>query len=226
MLTCRVRSSITMKRWIDAFAYPGLRVAGDDHAGVEVRPAVPERVHRSGDAPQVHLHGLAFVDRSVLDHHRRVGPALPLLDAPGDVLGEGMLVALHQRREQFPGPVQADQHRRAVSLDVLEEHRAGSALEAGRDARQLQVRIDFRAHPKRPIASRSSTMLARSLSRFPPCVASRVASAASGRQCSRRVPPRASASTRPGCASNLSSTSSGNPTIAPWSPRVRGQLRR
>ena len=128
-------------------AYPGLRIAGDDHPGVEVRPAVFQRVHRDRNTPQVHRHGLAFVDRSVFEHHRWDGPALPLLDASGDVPGEGALVALHQRREQLPRPVQAGQHRRVVAPDVLEQHRAGPALEAGRDARQLQVRIDLRAHP-------------------------------------------------------------------------------
>ena len=128
-------------------AHPRLRVACDDDAGVEVRPAVFQRVHRRRDAPQVDLHGLPFVDRSMLDHHRWDGLALPLLDAPGDVLGEGVLVALHQRREQLPRPVQAGQHRRIVSLDVLEEHRAGAAFEASRDCRELKVRIDLRAHP-------------------------------------------------------------------------------
>ena len=127
-------------------AHPGLGVAGDDHAGVEVRAAVLERMHRRGDAPEVDLHGLPFVDRAVPDHHRGDRPALPLLDAPRDELRQGVLVALHQVREQLPRPVQAGQHRRVVSLDVLEEHRAGSALEAGRDRRELQVRIDFRAH--------------------------------------------------------------------------------
>ena len=128
-------------------AHPGIGVAGDDHAGVEVRAAVLERMHRRRDAPQIDLDGLSFVDRAVPDHHRGDRPALPLLDAPGDELGQGVLVALHQVREQLPRPVQAGQHRRVVSLDVLEEHRSGSALEAGRDRRELQVRIDFRAYP-------------------------------------------------------------------------------
>ena len=128
-------------------AHPRLRVAGDDHAGVEVRPAVLQGMCRRGDAPQVHLHGLPFVDRTMLDHDRSGRLLLPLPDAPGDVLREGVLVTPHQRREQLPRPVQAGQHRGVVSLDVLEEHRAGSGLEARRDRREFQVRIDLRAHP-------------------------------------------------------------------------------
>ena len=128
---------------------------------------------------------------------------------PEDVLGEGVLVALHQLGEQFPRPVQAGQHRRVVSLDVLEEHRAGSALEAGRDRGELQVRIDLRAHPDetahrveilddaceiaQPVSRHdvASAVVARQFSSLPP---SRAFVLSQGRMDSRYPPPRAQAS--------------------------------
>ena len=166
-------------------AHPGLGVAGDDHAGVEVRAAVLERMHRRRDAPEVDLDGLPFVDRAVPDHHRGGRPALPLLDAPGDELGEGVLVALHQVREQLPRPVQAGQHRRVVSLDVLEEHRAGAALEAGRDRRELQVGLHLRSHLDQ--AAHRVEVLDDGCEIAEPVSRHDVASAGVARQCSRQV---------------------------------------
>ena len=167
-------------------AHPGIGVAGDDHAGVEVRAAVLERMHRRGDAPEIDLDGLSFVDRAVPDHHRGDRPALPLLDAPGDELGQGVLVALHQVREQLPRPVQAGQHRRVVPLDVLEEHRAGSALEAGRDRREFQVGVHLRSHLDQ--AAHRVEVLDDGCEIAEPVSRHDVASAGVARQCSRRVP--------------------------------------
>ncbi len=77
-------------------AHTGLRIARDDHAGVEVGPAVVERMRWYRNPGQIDLRLRHFEDRTVSDHFRGHRLPLPALDAIGNELRERGRIAAHQ----------------------------------------------------------------------------------------------------------------------------------
>lgn len=124
-------------------AYPGVGIARDHDAGIEIGTAVEHRVHRDGYATEIDLHRVAVVDGTGFDNDRIHGIALPGCDALRDVLRQPTFLAAHEIGEQLARPVQAGEHRGFVSLDVFEQDRARPRLESGRDAGEIVLEIDL-----------------------------------------------------------------------------------
>ena len=66
-------------------AYTGLRISGDYHTGIKIRPTVFLCVHRNGQIRQ-RQPGLPLKYRTVVHHHRINRCTLPLFNTAGYVL--------------------------------------------------------------------------------------------------------------------------------------------
>ena len=134
-------------------AHTGLGIAGNDHRGVEVGPAVELGVGRDRQRGEIDRRLAHLQDRSAVDHHRVDRALLPVADAIGDVLRQRLLAVPEEVGQQRARPVQAGEHRVAAAPDLLEQQRARSALELRGDAGQLMHRIDLRVHAHQSAAA-------------------------------------------------------------------------
>jgi hypothetical protein len=128
----------------------GFRILGDHHAGVEIGSGIELGMSRHRQHGKIDLRLGELQHRPGLDHDRRHRLLLPVADTFGDMLRQRRGGAAKEVAEQFARPVQSGKNRVARALDLLEQHRARTAFELRRDARQLMRRIDLGTHAYQP----------------------------------------------------------------------------
>ena len=127
-----------------------LGIERDHHAGIEIGPAVLERVDRDRQLGEIDRFLRDLEDRAALDHDRRPRALLPGLDAVGDVLGERALLPPHELRKQLARPVESGEDGCRVPLDPLEEDGARAAFELRREAGEIVLEVDLGADAHQP----------------------------------------------------------------------------
>ena len=123
----------------------GFGIVDNDHGGVEISPAVLERMHRHRQLVEVEALGLDdLIGWPLLAQRRGQGilVVLPGTNGRGDGKGDFFLGHVEQSADGFPVPYQTDEHGVGAAFDLLEQDGLFAFILLG-DTSEFEVRINF-----------------------------------------------------------------------------------